>query len=358
MFLSSTQLTMQWFSRRGLVNLNTLQGIRYMNQTYDLGSAQWTSTSGGVPGSQTDCEKLEDRQTYSSHKNNGGINKNGNRLKDSSETVKEIHIKFPKGSTSHSLHNDILSSSTNRIVSDGSHKTAEQERASSSTVLYKTHIPTNSFQKAILSAGAAVAAILDPRRHDMVAVLGETTGYSALSRIYTEMVQDEEGQQILIEKPRINSSTIDLPYLSKLPEGTLGNYYIKFLNDNNVTPDSRLPVQFVDDPELAYVMQRYREGHDLFHTVLGMPTNMLGEVAVKWVEAIQTGLPMCYGAAVFGPLRFRQKQRQKYLSVYLPWALRVGRSSNFLMNLYFEKRWEQSMVELRNELNIEPIPES
>lgn len=34
---------------------------------------------------------------------------------------------------------------------------------------------------------------------------------------------------------------------------------------------------------------------------------MLGEVAVKWVEAIQTGLPMCVAAAILGPLRFRTK---------------------------------------------------
>ena len=44
-----------------------------------------------------------------------------------------------------------------------------------------------------------------------------------------------------------------------------------------VTPDSRDSVKFVDDVELAYVIQRYREIHDLIHTILGMPTNMLGE---------------------------------------------------------------------------------
>lgn len=72
-----------------------------------------------------------------------------------------------------------------------------------------------------------------------------------------------------------------------------------------VTPDSRMCVKFLDDPELAYVMTRYRECHDLVHTVLGMPTNMLGEVVVKWIEALNTGLPMCYGGAVFGALRLR-----------------------------------------------------
>ena len=48
------------------------------------------------------------------------------------------------------------------------------------------------------------------------------------------------------------------------------------MNQQNVSPDTRLPVRFVDDVDLAYVMQRYRETHDLVHTLLGCPTNMLG----------------------------------------------------------------------------------
>lgn len=51
--------------------------------------------------------------------------------------------------------------------------------------------------------------------------------------------------------------------------------YFPFVGQH-VTPDSRADVKFVDDEELAYVMQRYREVHDLLHTLLGMPTNMLG----------------------------------------------------------------------------------
>lgn len=50
-----------------------------------------------------------------------------------------------------------------------------------------------------------------------------------------------------------------------------------FLLCQHVTPDSRADVKYVDNEELAYVMQRYREVHDLLHTLLGMPTNMLGE---------------------------------------------------------------------------------
>lgn len=74
-----------------------------------------------------------------------------------------------------------------------------------------------------------------------------------------------------------------------------------------MTPDSREAVHFIEDQELAYVMTRYRECHDLIHAILNMPTNMLGEVVVKWVEALNIGLPMCYGGAVFGALRLKNK---------------------------------------------------
>ena len=66
-------------------------------------------------------------------------------------------------------------------------------------------------------------------------------------------------------------------------------------------------MHFVDDEELAYVMQRYREVHDLTHTLLGMKTNLLGEITVKWVEGLQFGLPMCVTAGVFGPIRLKPK---------------------------------------------------
>lgn len=48
-----------------------------------------------------------------------------------------------------------------------------------------------------------------------------------------------------------------------------------------VSPDTRAPTRFVDDEELAYVIQRYREVHDMLHTLLGMPTNILGECSLS-----------------------------------------------------------------------------
>nr|XP_055056984.1 ubiquinone biosynthesis protein COQ4 homolog, mitochondrial isoform X1 [Misgurnus anguillicaudatus] len=222
--------------------------------------------------------------------------------------------------------------------------------------LYSSHIPTSSVQKALLAVGSGVAALQNPYRHDMVAVLGETTGHMALINLRNRMRNDPEGYTILTERPRIRLSTLDVTRMCALPDGSLGREYLRFLEENRVTPDSRADVKFVDDEELAYVMQRYREVHDLLHTLLGMPTNMLGEVAVKWFEAAQTGLPMCVLGATLGPLRLSVSRLQKLIKSLGPWALRSGTRARCILSIFYERRWEQNLHDLRRELNIEPPP--
>ncbi|KAM9306875.1 ubiquinone biosynthesis protein COQ4 homolog, mitochondrial isoform 1-T1 [Pholidichthys leucotaenia] len=222
--------------------------------------------------------------------------------------------------------------------------------------LYPGHIPTTPIQKALLAVGSGIAALQNPYRHDMVAVLGETTGDLTLIKLRDRMRNDPEGYSILIERPRIRLSTLDLTKLASLPDGAFGREYLRFLENNHVTPDSRADVKFVDNEELAYVMQRYREVHDLLHTLLGMPTNMLGEVAVKWFEAAQTGLPMCALGAVLGPLRLNASRLQTLFTSLGPWALQNGWRARCVLSIYYERRWDQSLDDLRQELNIEPPP--
>uniref|UniRef100_A0A3B5L153 Ubiquinone biosynthesis protein COQ4 homolog, mitochondrial n=1 Tax=Xiphophorus couchianus TaxID=32473 RepID=A0A3B5L153_9TELE len=222
--------------------------------------------------------------------------------------------------------------------------------------LYPGHIQTTSFQKALLAVGSGVAALQDPYRHDMVAVLGETTGHLALINLRERMKNDPEGYTILTERPRIRLSTLDLEKMASLPDESFGREYLRFLEDNKVTPDSRAEVKFVDNEELAYIMLRYREVHDLLHTLLGMPTNMLGEVAVKWFEAAQMGLPMCALGAVLGPLQLNASRLQSLFTSLGPWALQNGRRARCVLSIFYERRWEQSLEDLRRELNIEPPP--
>lgn len=66
----------------------------------------------------------------------------------------------------------------------------------------------------------------------MIACLGEVSGQNALNDMYATMKNSEEGLQLLKDKPRINTNTVDLNVLSKLPENTFGYHYVKFLEVN------------------------------------------------------------------------------------------------------------------------------
>uniref|UniRef100_H2Y7F8 Ubiquinone biosynthesis protein COQ4 homolog, mitochondrial n=1 Tax=Ciona savignyi TaxID=51511 RepID=H2Y7F8_CIOSA len=174
--------------------------------------------------------------------------------------------------------------------------------------LYPNHIPISAFSRLLLGTSSAITALRNPYRDDMVAVCSETTACKALEYMQDKMQNNSTGRRILDEKPRINTSTVDLKLLRALPESTFGRQYVNMLNRYKITPDSRKEVKFVDNPDLAYVMQRYRETHDFNHLLLGQRTDLRGEVNVKWFEAIQTTLPMCWLAAIGGTTRVKSKK--------------------------------------------------
>lgn len=224
--------------------------------------------------------------------------------------------------------------------------------ASQHQKLYESHIPLTNLQRILLAVGSSITSIVDPYRHDMVADFGETTGHQALRWMHSKMLQDEEGKRVLAERPRLRSDQVDYERLKTLPENSFGYHYSRFYSDNKVSPDTRKEVQFVNDRELAYVMQRYRELHDIVHTILRQPTNIKGEIVVKAFEGVQTRLPLCILGGLVGPLKLSNQDRLDYLRKDLPWAIKCARDSKFLMNVHFEQRFEQDIDELRRELNI------
>lgn len=73
----------------------------------------------------------------------------------------------------------------------------------------------------------------------MVATLGETTAGSSLPRWRDAMLADPDGRRILRDRPRVNTTTVDMAYLASLPDHTFGATYFRWLERCGVTPDSR-----------------------------------------------------------------------------------------------------------------------
>ncbi|GAM27389.1 hypothetical protein SAMD00019534_105640 [Acytostelium subglobosum LB1] len=216
----------------------------------------------------------------------------------------------------------------------------------------RTKIKNNLFQKVLLGVGSSIVAMVNPGRGDMVATLGEVTGGCALKTLKQKMQDDPVGRQLLETKPRIRRETFP-QNLHLLPPTTFGGAYHLFMQEHGYSADDRTHVRMIEDDDEAYVMQRYREVHDFWHVLAGIDTTVQGEIAVKWLEMVQTGLPMCALSAVVGPLRLKLSEQSTLVKHMIPWAVRCGRNSKFLLNVRYEDHWETPIDELRQALNFE-----
>jgi len=214
--------------------------------------------------------------------------------------------------------------------------------------------PLPPLRRLALTATSAITALADPERGDMVAALGELTGSVPLSSILGAMSSDQVGARILADRPLVGADTAAAAALCG--EGTFGRSYHEFLCGHGFDAEDRSPVRFLEDPDLAYVMLRYRQSHDFWHVLTGLPPTVPGEIALKWLELMQMGMPVAALSAVVGPTRLSAAERATIWSVYVPWAVRTGRSAKHLMNVYYEKEFESDLGELRQRMHIEPAP--
>lgn len=150
----------------------------------------------------------------------------------------------------------------------------------------------------------------------------------------------------------MNSKTLSMDYMRRLPENTVGRAYADWLDREGVSPDTRSEVQYIDDEECAYVMQRYRECHDFYHALTGLPIVREGEIALKAFEFANTLLPMT-GLSMFAMTTLKPIERKRFWTVYLPWAIKNGVNAKEVINVYWEEELERDVSDLRKELGIE-----
>lgn len=255
----------------------------------------------------------------------------------------------------------------------------ESTSSKSSDHFVHKYTPISNVEKIFLATGSAIGALYNPHRADLVATLGETTGEQALIRIQKQMQEHPVGQQILQEKPIISESSLSLSSLENYPSNSLGKMYYDWMKEREFSPDERPAVQFLEDPELAYIMTRYRQSHDFLHTIFNLPSDVFSEIALKWFELVQTQLPMCGFSAIFGPIPLGPRNQIVIAKDVLPWALKHSTSphlpqlgqlplpsqllqflpfrsfsthrSEFFMNIYWEKHLSEDIDELRHRFN-------
>ncbi|KAL5117729.1 Ubiquinone biosynthesis protein [Pleosporales sp. CAS-2024a] len=222
---------------------------------------------------------------------------------------------------------------------------------------YEGHVPLTVAERLGLAVGSGLGSFLDPRRGDLVACFGEATAQPYfIYKLRDRMLVHPTGRRILRHRPRITSTSLNIARLGKLPSNTVGYAYADWLHREGVTPDTRAAVRYIDNEECAYVMQRYRECHDFYHALVGLPVFREGEVALKAFEFANTGLPMT-GLAVFSALTLKKAEWRRFWDIYGPWAARNGAQSDHVINVYWEEELETDVDVLRRRLGIETPPD-
>lgn len=188
----------------------------------------------------------------------------------------------------------------------------------------------------------------DPNRLDLVFVLGEAVNRRAFPRVWARFESHPEGARVLADRPAIDSVHVDLDALERLPEGTIGREYVRFLRSNGLTLDVfRAPTGV--DPRAAYVAQRLRQTHDIWHVITGYAPDVPGEILLQAFTFAQARIPSAALIALFGTVRITLKRGPAFLKQAAA-ALRRGRRAKFLGPMYWEEHWAEPLEEVRARL--------
>lgn len=209
--------------------------------------------------------------------------------------------------------------------------------------------------------GQAVVRVLgDSTKTHEIHRVEEITGRPRYRRLLAEMAATPEGKRLLAERPELSSERVDYDHLRRLPATTLGGAYARHLDGNNITADYQAAAtRHVDDPDMAYLMRRFRQTHDVWHALLGIGITGHEEVLIHWFSYGQLRLPVSALIMVFGTMKHLLLERRwDALRHSMMEAYRTGRDAAPLMPVYWEDLWERPLAEVRAAYNLRPLDRS
>ena len=204
-----------------------------------------------------------------------------------------------------------------------------------------------------VGARAARKFLKNPDDTRQVFVLGLVLNGPWFPSFLQRFASEGEGNVLLVEKPSIDSKSVNYDRLRALPNNTLGREYVRFLDDNHLDPDLfQAPPGLPEEP--TFLAKRMRQVHDIWHVLTGYTPDIPGEIALQAFTYAQTGLPISQLITATGFLRqsvLRPAQSPKLGSEVVR-AYRRGKAAVFLPSVRIEKYFEADLVDVRRELRI------
>lgn len=206
-------------------------------------------------------------------------------------------------------------------------------------------------------AQAVVRVLGDSTKTDEIHRVEEITGRPRYRRILEEVRGTAEGRRILREQPELSSQQVDYEALRALPASTLGGAYVRHLDNNGITADYQAAATVhVDDPDMSYLMRRFRQTHDVWHALMGVGISGHEEVITHWFSYGQLRLPVSAMIMVLGTMKHLVLERRwGALRHSAMEAYRSGRNAAPLLGVVWEDRWTEQLVDVRAHFNVVPL---
>jgi ubiquinone biosynthesis protein COQ4 len=202
---------------------------------------------------------------------------------------------------------------------------------------------------------ALTRVMIHPEETDQVLVFSNLANAGQRDERLHLFYSDPRGQRLYDERRAIDSHTIDLDALAALPAGTLGRAYATFMRAHGLTPDvfDGRPADVRDD-RAAFVIQRMRQTHDLWHVVTNAETDPAGEVALQAFTYAQMHAPSSGILAALGTLRSLRYTRDVVRDVRE--LYRLGKQAEPLVFFPWEDHWATPLADVRRMLNLPANP--
>src|SRR5512146_1938122 len=206
-------------------------------------------------------------------------------------------------------------------------------------------------------AQAIVRVLGDSTKTHEIHRVEEITGRPRYRRLLAELASSDDGQRLLARRPELSSDHVDYDALRTLPASTLGGAYVRHLDGNHITADYQAAAtRHVDDPDMAYLMRRFRQTHDVWHALLGLGITGHEEVIIHWFSFGQLQLPVSALIMLFGSMKhILFERRWGALRHSMGEAYRAGRDAKPLLGVVWEDRWAEPIADVRADYGIHPL---
>ena len=212
-------------------------------------------------------------------------------------------------------------------------------------------------REGFLVGRAVVRVMADSDQTSEIHRVEEITGRPAYRRLLAQLRASAEDRRILDERPELSSDHLDYDELRRLPAHTLGAAYVRHLDDNKLSADSQAAMtRHVDDEDMAYLMRRFRQTHDVWHALLDLGVTGHEEVIIHAFSWGQLRLPVSAMVVGFGALKHLLLERRwGALRHSLLEAYRIGAAARPLLAVIWEDQWEQPLDEVRARYGVRPL---